>query len=143
MNTLYSVVIPTTFDETIKMLSEPVIMEHKVISIKFNYNSGDVTSMNYIIPTGMNFHDDETYHKTQTIRFVPTNTSNLSGTIKYFISPNDASTYLMDWVKDTMLNVEKNISDDDLNLYRLVDTAEEATEHIFRFYDKYVLKPNF
>jgi uncharacterized protein (TIGR00730 family) len=50
---------------------------------------------------------------------------------------------LMDWVKNTMLNVENNIKEDDLNLYRLVDTAEEATEHIFRFYDKYVLKPNF
>lgn len=50
---------------------------------------------------------------------------------------------LMDWVKDTMLNVENNIKEDDLNLYRLVDTAEEATEHIFRFYDKYILKPNF
>jgi uncharacterized protein (TIGR00730 family) len=50
---------------------------------------------------------------------------------------------LMDWVKNTMLNLENNIKEDDLNLYRLVDTAEEATEHIFRFYDKYVLKPNF
>jgi uncharacterized protein (TIGR00730 family) len=50
---------------------------------------------------------------------------------------------LMDWVKNTMLNVENNIKEDDLNLYRLVDTAEEATEHIFRFYEKYVLKPNF
>ncbi len=50
---------------------------------------------------------------------------------------------LMDWVKSTMLNEEHNIKEDDLNLYRLVDTAEEATEHIFRFYDKYVLKPNF
>jgi uncharacterized protein (TIGR00730 family) len=50
---------------------------------------------------------------------------------------------LFDWVKNTMLDVEKNISAEDLNLYRLVDTAEEATEHIFKFYDKYVLKPNF
>jgi uncharacterized protein (TIGR00730 family) len=50
---------------------------------------------------------------------------------------------LMDWVNNTMLQVENNIKEDDLNLYRLVDTAEEATEHIFRFYDKYVLKPNF
>ncbi len=50
---------------------------------------------------------------------------------------------LMDWVKSHMLNVENNIKEEDLNLYRLVDTAEEATEHIFRFYDKYVLKPNF
>ena len=50
---------------------------------------------------------------------------------------------LFDWVEKTMLQHEHNISPEDLNLYRLVDTAEEATEHIFRFYDKYVLKPNF
>jgi len=49
---------------------------------------------------------------------------------------------LLDWVENHMLDA-KNISEDDLNLYRLVDTAEEAVEHIFRFYDKYVLKPNF
>jgi hypothetical protein len=30
-----------------------------------------------------------------------------------------------------------------MNLFRLVDTAEEAAAHIFRFYEKYVLKPNF
>ncbi|GAA4916769.1 TIGR00730 family Rossman fold protein [Mucilaginibacter defluvii] len=50
---------------------------------------------------------------------------------------------LFDWVEEKMLNQENNISPDDLNLYRVVDTAEEATEHIFRFYDKYMLKPNF
>ncbi len=50
---------------------------------------------------------------------------------------------LIDWIKNTMLEVEHNINPDDLNLFRLVDTAEEAAEHIFRFYDKYVLKPNF
>ena len=50
---------------------------------------------------------------------------------------------LIDWIKGTMLEKEKNINAEDLNLFRLVDTAEEATEHIFRFYDKYVLKPNF
>lgn len=49
---------------------------------------------------------------------------------------------LIDWVKKTMLGAG-NISPEDLNLYRMVDTAEEATEHIFRFYDKYLLKPNF
>ncbi|WP_207426380.1 TIGR00730 family Rossman fold protein [Pedobacter sp. SYSU D00535] len=49
---------------------------------------------------------------------------------------------LLDWVENHMLDA-KNISPEDLNLYRLVDTAEEAAEHIFRFYDKYVLKPNF
>ena len=49
---------------------------------------------------------------------------------------------LLDWVENHMLDA-KNISPDDLSLYRLVDTAEEAAEHIFRFYNKYVLKPNF
>ena len=50
---------------------------------------------------------------------------------------------LFKWVEEKMLAGEHNVSPDDLNLYRLVDTAEEATEHIFRFYEKYVLKPNF
>ncbi len=50
---------------------------------------------------------------------------------------------LLDWIKNTMLEKEKNINPEDLNLFRLVDTAEEATEHIFRFYEKYMLKPNF
>ena len=50
---------------------------------------------------------------------------------------------LINWIKDTMLAGEQNISEKDLDLFRLVDTAEEATEHIFRFYEKYALKPNF
>ncbi|OAQ38199.1 TIGR00730 family Rossman fold protein [Pedobacter psychrophilus] len=50
---------------------------------------------------------------------------------------------LIDWIKNSMLETEHNINPEDLNLFRLVDTAEEAAEHIFRFYDKYVLKPNF
>lgn len=49
---------------------------------------------------------------------------------------------LLDWVENHMLDA-KNISKDDLNLYRVVDTAEEAVDHIVRFYNKYVLKPNF
>lgn len=55
----------------------------------------------------------------------------------------DYWTGLIDWIKNTMLEKERNISPEDLNLFRLVDTAEEAAEHIFRFYEKYVLKPNF
>lgn len=49
---------------------------------------------------------------------------------------------LLDWVENNMLG-HKYIAKEDLKLYRLVDTAEEATEHIFRFYEKYLLKPNF
>lgn len=49
---------------------------------------------------------------------------------------------LLEWVEKTLL-ANKYISSEDLKLYRVVDTAEEAAEHIFRFYDKYLLKPNF
>lgn len=49
---------------------------------------------------------------------------------------------LLEWVDKTML-ANAYISAEDLKLYRVVDTAEEAVEHIFRFYDKYLLKPNF
>lgn len=50
---------------------------------------------------------------------------------------------LIEWIKNTMLAKEKNISEEDLNLYRLVDTAEDAVTHIEQFYNKYLLKPNF
>ncbi|HIX55827.1 MAG TPA: TIGR00730 family Rossman fold protein [Candidatus Sphingobacterium stercoripullorum] len=51
-------------------------------------------------------------------------------------------TGLLEWIEKVML-AHGNISPEDLKLYRVVDTAEEAAEHIFRFYDKYLLKPNF
>ena len=35
------------------------------------------------------------------------------------------------------------ISEEDLNLFRIVDTAEEAIDHLNKFYAKYSLKPNF
>lgn len=50
---------------------------------------------------------------------------------------------LFEWVEAKMLNDEHNINPDDLNLYRVVDTPEEAVDHIFKFYQKYLLKPNF
>jgi hypothetical protein len=49
---------------------------------------------------------------------------------------------LLDWIKNTLLE-EGNISEKDLNLFRVVDTADEALEHINKFYDKYQFKPNF
>ena len=49
---------------------------------------------------------------------------------------------LMDWIKNTLV-VEKSISEDDLNLFRIVDTAEEAADHFVKFYEKYNLSPNF
>ncbi|CAL2060975.1 TIGR00730 family Rossman fold protein [Tenacibaculum sp. 190524A05c] len=49
---------------------------------------------------------------------------------------------LLDWIKNTLLE-EGNISEGDLKLFRVVDTAEEAVEHFNKFYAKYQLKPNF
>lgn len=49
---------------------------------------------------------------------------------------------LIEWMKTVMLN-EGNINQDDLNLFKLVDTAEEAVAKIDEFYTKYLLKPNF
>jgi uncharacterized protein (TIGR00730 family) len=50
---------------------------------------------------------------------------------------------LMDWIKKTMLTEERNINEDDLELFHVVDTADEAVAIINDFYSKYMLKPNF
>ncbi|MBT0551347.1 LOG family protein [Riemerella anatipestifer] len=49
---------------------------------------------------------------------------------------------LLDWFKDTLLE-SKLISPEDLNLFRVVDTAEEAVAHIKAFYEKYAISVNF
>jgi uncharacterized protein (TIGR00730 family) len=49
---------------------------------------------------------------------------------------------LIEWIKTTVLE-EKNISAKDIDLFALVDTAEEAVKVIDDFYGKYLLKPNF
>ena len=49
---------------------------------------------------------------------------------------------LLDWIKNTLLE-QGNISEIDLKLFRVVDTADEAVEHLNKFYAKYSLKPNF
>lgn len=49
---------------------------------------------------------------------------------------------LIDWLKKTLIK-EGKISPDDLDLFRLVDTAEDAVQHFVKFYEKYDLKPNF
>ena len=49
---------------------------------------------------------------------------------------------LLDWFANTLL---KNhlIKEEDLSLFRVVDTAEEAVAHIKAFYDKYSVSVNF
>ncbi|MCK4922747.1 MAG: TIGR00730 family Rossman fold protein [Bacteroidales bacterium] len=50
---------------------------------------------------------------------------------------------LLDWIKNVMLKEEKNISEKDMDMFFLTDTAEEAVEYINKFYSKYLLSPNF
>ena len=50
---------------------------------------------------------------------------------------------LVAWIKEVVLDKEKNINSEDLDLFSIVDTPEEAVEIIDNFYTKYVLQPNF
>lgn len=52
-------------------------------------------------------------------------------------------TGLMDWVKSVLLEKYNNVSPDDLNLIKIVDTADEVVDIIDNFYKKYNLSPNF
>ena len=49
---------------------------------------------------------------------------------------------LIDWIKERMLK-EGKISAEELDIFTLVDTIEEAVDVIDNFYDEYSLKPNF
>lgn len=50
---------------------------------------------------------------------------------------------LIDWIQKTVLEKEQNISASDLNLFKVVDTADDAVKIIVDFYTRYTLKPNF
>ncbi len=50
---------------------------------------------------------------------------------------------LIKWIKESMHEKEHNVNPDDLELLKVVDTADEAVKHIVDFYSKYLLKPNF
>ena len=49
---------------------------------------------------------------------------------------------LIDWLKNTMLE-EAYISPEDMDLFKIVDTADDAVNEIFDFYSKYSLSLNF
>ncbi|MCG8411408.1 MAG: TIGR00730 family Rossman fold protein [Bacteroidales bacterium] len=50
---------------------------------------------------------------------------------------------LISWIKDVVLKEEHNISEKDLDLIQIVDTADDAVKKINEFYSKYLLSPNF
>jgi uncharacterized protein (TIGR00730 family) len=49
---------------------------------------------------------------------------------------------MVSWIKATLLE-ENNINVGDLDLFTIVDTADESVSQIDKFYSKYLLKPNF
>ena len=50
---------------------------------------------------------------------------------------------MLDWIKNIMLDLERNISLEDLDLLSVVNTPMQAVNVIDSFYKKYTLKPNF
>lgn len=50
---------------------------------------------------------------------------------------------LMEWIQNVLLEKYQKISPGDMNLFKIVDTADEVVEHLNSFYKKYNLSPNF
>jgi len=50
---------------------------------------------------------------------------------------------LMKWIKETMMEKEKNISPGDIELLYLADTPEEVATHVLHYYSQHALQPNF
>jgi uncharacterized protein (TIGR00730 family) len=50
---------------------------------------------------------------------------------------------MVDWIEKVVQEEEKNISPEDMDLFKVVDTSDEAVAVINDFYSKYLLTPNF
>jgi uncharacterized protein (TIGR00730 family) len=50
---------------------------------------------------------------------------------------------LVEWIHRVVQMEQQNISPEDLDLFTLVDSADEAVSVINKFYSKYMLSPNF
>jgi uncharacterized protein (TIGR00730 family) len=50
---------------------------------------------------------------------------------------------LIEWIKEEMMAGEHNISAENLDIFTVVDTSDEAVENIVKFYSRYLLSPNF
>ena len=49
----------------------------------------------------------------------------------------------LNWRYATKRMTGEKISEEDLNLYRIVDNADDAVAHIKAFYEKYAISVNF
>jgi uncharacterized protein (TIGR00730 family) len=50
---------------------------------------------------------------------------------------------LIDWIKETLIEAENNVSPEDMELFTVVDTPTEAVKVIDNFYSQFMLSPNF
>jgi uncharacterized protein (TIGR00730 family) len=50
---------------------------------------------------------------------------------------------LIEWIKNTLLEENGNISPEDLDLIQVVDTEDEVIDILNTFYNKFNLSPNF
>lgn len=50
---------------------------------------------------------------------------------------------VIDWVKNTLLEKYQNVSEKDLDLFSIVDSADDVIKIINEFYNKHHLSPNF
>lgn len=50
---------------------------------------------------------------------------------------------LIDWVKAVLVEKYANVSPEDMNLIKIVDTSDQVVEVLDNFYKKYSLSPNF
>jgi hypothetical protein len=50
---------------------------------------------------------------------------------------------LVDWIKTVLIEREKTVKVEDLDLFKIVDTEDEVVEVLNSFYKKYNLSPNF
>ncbi len=50
---------------------------------------------------------------------------------------------LIEWIKTEMLIEQQTVSIEDMDLFTVVDTSDEAVENIVKFYSRYLLSPNF
>jgi uncharacterized protein (TIGR00730 family) len=50
---------------------------------------------------------------------------------------------LIEWIREVLLERARNISPEDMQLFKVVDTAEEVVDYITNFYSQHVVKPNF
>jgi uncharacterized protein (TIGR00730 family) len=50
---------------------------------------------------------------------------------------------IVHWLKEVVYKVENNVSEEDFELFHIVDDPQEAVDIIDDFYAKFLLSPNF